>query len=171
MRSCEDHRAVRVSRPIRKRVVSAVDRYPFLGHRARAEPQPESEKVPQRRVQHEAAMRERPRLRCGDMTNAYAVMYAIARRTVAREERPSTDDHFAVPNADARSSVRARPAVRSVPSKGGRRRRPAPIPTHHWVRSPICGYATSSGRRRRASVPERSTEWFPESRASPQYRE
>src|SRR3984893_16243469 len=36
--------------------MSAVDRNPFPGHRARAEPQPESEKVPQHRVQHEAPM-------------------------------------------------------------------------------------------------------------------
>jgi len=52
----EDHRAVGVSGPIRIRVVSAVDSNPFPGHRARAEPQPESEEVPQHRVQHETAM-------------------------------------------------------------------------------------------------------------------
>jgi hypothetical protein len=47
---------VGVSGPIRKRVVSAVHRNPFSGHRAGAEPQPESEQMPQQRMEHEAAM-------------------------------------------------------------------------------------------------------------------
>ena len=57
--------------------------------------------------------------------------------------------------------------VTAAPSRAIRRQRPTPIPTHHWVHSPNYGYATSSGRRRPASVSERSTEWFPKSQAPP----
>jgi hypothetical protein len=39
-----------VSKPIGKRVVSAVDRYPLSGHGTGAEPQPKSEEVPQHRM-------------------------------------------------------------------------------------------------------------------------
>jgi hypothetical protein len=38
-------------------MVAAVDRNPFPGHRARAEPQPETEQVPQHWVKYQAAMR------------------------------------------------------------------------------------------------------------------
>src|SRR5579863_8473234 len=52
----EHRRTVRVTLSVGKRVMTAVNGNPLPRHRSRGEPQPESEEVPHRRMQHQAPM-------------------------------------------------------------------------------------------------------------------